>query len=82
MPCFCFHLSFFSSFCSDQASDVIAIDDVNVVDKPCETGFFVIHDYSKLIATAQKGDYLYSPLMYTDDGYGFQIKVKEIYLPY
>jgi len=48
---------------------------VSVLDKPCETGFFVIHDYSALIATAQKGDYLYSPLMYTDDGYGFQIKV-------
>lgn len=59
----------------DQARDTVAIDDLNVVDKPCETGYFVIRDYSQLIATSQKGDYIYSPLMYTDDGYAFQIKV-------
>ena len=63
------------TFCSDEASDVVAIDDVNVVDKACETGYFVVHKFSEILASAQKGDYLYSPLMHTDDGYGYQIKV-------
>ena len=60
-----------------MVNDVVAVDDVSVVDKPCETGYFVIRDFSTLIATSQKGDYIYSPKMYTDDGYAFQIKVRK-----
>jgi len=47
-----------------------------VQDKPCETGYFVINNYAELLETASPGDYLYGPLMYTDDGYAFQIKVR------
>nr|XP_002123301.1 meprin A subunit alpha-like isoform X1 [Ciona intestinalis] len=57
------------------AGDVIAIDDVSVLDKPCEMTYFVVNDYSQILATSARGDYFYSPLMYTDDGYGFQVKI-------
>uniref|UniRef100_H2YCS2 MAM domain-containing protein n=1 Tax=Ciona savignyi TaxID=51511 RepID=H2YCS2_CIOSA len=61
---------------ADQnGGDVIAIDDISVLDKPCEMTYFVINDYSQILATSTPGDYIYSPLMYTDDGYGFQVKI-------
>jgi len=65
-----------SLFSGGQALDAIAIDDVNVQDKPCETGYFVINNYAELLETASPGDYLYGPVMYTDDGYAYQILVR------
>ncbi|XP_078488569.1 meprin A subunit alpha-like [Ciona intestinalis] len=53
--------------------DVIAVDDISILDKPCETSYYMIHDFSSLLATTSKGDAVYSPLMYTDEGYAFKI---------
>ena len=60
-----------------MANDVIAIDDVNIMDKPCETGFFTINDFTDLISSTQKGDYMYGPEMFTEDGYAFRILVSK-----
>ncbi|CAK8678189.1 unnamed protein product [Clavelina lepadiformis] len=54
-------------------NDVIAIDDISVLDKPCDTNYFVINDFSQLLASTVKGDGVYSPLLYTDEGYAFKI---------
>nr|XP_002128075.1 meprin A subunit alpha-like [Ciona intestinalis] len=53
--------------------DAIAIDDFSILDKPCETSYFTVHDFSSLLASTTKGDMIYSPLLYTDEGYAFKI---------
>lgn len=63
------------SFSGGVAGEVIAIDDVSVLDKPCDTAYFTIQDYSSLLASTSKGDSLYGPLQYTDDGYAFRLLV-------
>lgn len=58
------------------SDDVIAIDDVSVQDKPCETGYFVVPDFTAILASAVPDEtVIYSPTMYTDDGYAFRVKV-------
>ncbi|CAK8685516.1 unnamed protein product [Clavelina lepadiformis] len=55
--------------------DIIAIDDISILDKPCETGYFIIRNYKEILETTSVGDYVYSPIMYTEDGYAYQVKV-------
>lgn len=57
-------------------NDVIAIDDVSVIDKECDTGYFLVPEYSNLMATYLPDEYYQSPIMYTGSpGYAFQVLV-------
>nr|XP_039261435.1 meprin A subunit beta-like [Styela clava] len=58
---------------SDQ--DVIAIDDVSVQDKPCEDDYFVVDDYNNKLNTFAKGEFYTSPVLESDEGYYYKVKV-------
>ena len=59
-----------------MANDVIAIDDISMLDRPCDTAYFTVTQFSQLLAVSQKGDYLFGPTLFTDDGYAFNILVR------
>lgn len=55
--------------------DIIALDDIQIQDRPCDTAYLQIHDYSQVLAsTADKSGFWTDPL-YTDDGYAFKLKI-------
>ena len=56
--------------------DIIAIDDIQVQDRPCDTTYVQIHDWSNILATVPTGDAIYAGPLYTDEGYAFQLKVR------
>jgi len=55
------------------SDDVIALDDIQIQDKPCETNYFKIQEWSKLLENTEVGDAVYGPLLYTDEGYAFKL---------
>jgi len=59
--------SFFAAF--------LAIDDVNIVDKRCETAYFSVNDYAQLLNATEKGSYFLSNLLLNEDGYAFKVLV-------
>jgi len=59
---------------------MLAIDDVNLVDKKCETAYFSINNYSQVLNAAEKGSYIFSNLFFTDDGYAFKALVSLLLL--
>ena len=63
------------SLITGHKDDIIALDDIQIQDKPCDTAYLQIHDYSELLAaTANKTSITTDPL-YTDDGYAFRLIV-------
>jgi len=59
--------SFFAAF--------LAIDDVNIVDKRCETAYFSVNDYAQLLNATEKGSNFLSNLLFNEDGYAFKVLV-------
>jgi len=54
---------------------LLAIDDVNIVDKRCETAYFSINDYAQVLNATEKGSNLLSDLLFNEDGYAFKVLV-------
>jgi hypothetical protein len=58
------------------SKDIIAIDDVQVQDRACDTTYVQIHEWSSLLAqVGTSGDAVYTGPLYTDEGYAFQLKI-------
>jgi len=58
-----------------HTDDIIALDDIQIQDRPCDTAYLQIHDYSQVLAaTADKSGFWTDPL-YTEDGYSFRLKI-------
>lgn len=59
-----------------HTTDIIAIDDVAVVDKECDTSYFLIQNYDVLLDTLPMNSYNISPIMYTGNpGYAYQLLI-------
>nr|XP_039248599.1 meprin A subunit beta-like [Styela clava] len=57
-------------------NDIIAVDDVSVLDKECDTSFFTVPQYSMMADMYEVNEYSTSPIMYTGNpGYAFQIMI-------
>jgi len=54
---------------------MLALDDVNVLDRRCETTYFFINEYAQVLNTTAKGNYLWSNFLFNEDGYAFKIAV-------
>jgi len=58
---------------------MLALDDVNVFDRRCDTTYFVINDYAKVLASITKRNkFIRSNLFFSEDGYAFKVIVSEI----
>lgn len=55
--------------------DVIAVDNIQIQDKPCETNYFKIQDFSKLLSKTAVGEKVFGPILYDDEGYAFRVFV-------
>jgi len=53
--------------------DVIAVDNIQIQDKPCETNYFKIQDFSKLLSKTAVGEKVFGPILYDDEGYAFRV---------
>lgn len=62
-------------FIGGFTSDSIAVDDLSVQDKACDTSYYQINEYDVYLQNTSKGEYYRSPVMYTDDGYAYNLKV-------
>ncbi|XP_039248817.2 meprin A subunit alpha-like isoform X2 [Styela clava] len=57
----------------EYPSDVIAIDDVSVQDRECDTAYFTVPDYKEKVKTYAFGEAILSDVMYTGTpGYAFR----------
>nr|XP_039258477.1 meprin A subunit beta-like [Styela clava] len=57
-------------------NDIIAIDDVSIVDKECDSSYFMIPQYSSLLESYSVDEYSASHIMYTGNpGYAFQLLI-------
>jgi len=54
--------------------DIIAIDDVSLLDRPCESHRWAIHDFEQLYAEKKKGEYVESPMMEASTGHKFVLR--------
>ena len=58
---------------------MLALDDVNVFDRRCDTTYFVINDYAKVLASITKRNkFIRSNMFFSEDGYAFKVLVSEI----
>lgn len=58
------------------ASDVIAIDDVSITDKECDTSYFMIENYADEMNNMAVDEAIESPIMYTgNSGYAYKVLV-------
>lgn len=56
--------------------DIIAIDDVSITDKECDTSHFMVEGYSEKMNTMAVDEYFESPVMYTGHpGYAYKLLV-------
>merc|ERR1712168_672081 len=60
---------------NSNTKDVIAIDDILIQDRACDTTYVQIHGFSQLLAEATPGSAVFTDTLYTDDGYAFLLKI-------
>jgi len=53
--------------------DIIAVDNIQIQDKPCETNYFKVQDFSNLLSNTDVGEKVYGPILYDNEGYAFRL---------
>jgi len=69
------HYKLVFSATNSDIKDVIAIDDIQIQDRACDTTYVQVHDYTQVYNSVEEGDAIFTDTMYTDDGYAFQLKM-------
>ncbi|KAM3614726.1 uncharacterized protein V6R79_018509 [Siganus canaliculatus] len=58
---------------SQESSGGFSIDNINLSESECPHEVWRIHDFEKLLTTTDYDSYLFSPRMYSSEGYAYQV---------
>ncbi|KAG8440304.1 hypothetical protein GDO86_006169 [Hymenochirus boettgeri] len=57
------------------SSGGILLDDISLTETPCPNAVWVVRNFTEILRSTTKGDFIYSPRFYSPEGYGYGVSL-------